>query len=84
MLTLGTGVGGAAMVDGRLLLGNIGRAGHLGHVCLDPHGPIDVTNMPGSLEMMIAAHAVALGLILITNDRAFARIKQLKIEDWTK
>ena len=53
MLTLGTGVGGAAMVDGRLLLGNIQRAGHLGHVCLDPNGPIDVTNMPGSLEMMI-------------------------------
>jgi tRNA(fMet)-specific endonuclease VapC len=38
----------------------------------------------GSLDMMIAAHAVALGLILVTNDRAFARIKQLKIEDWTK
>jgi glucokinase len=53
MLTLGTGVGGAAMVDGRLLLGNIQRAGHLGHVCLDPNGPVDVTNMPGSLEMMI-------------------------------
>jgi glucokinase len=53
LLTLGTGVGGAAMVDGRLLLGNIGRAGHLGHVCLDPHGPLDVTNMPGSLEVMI-------------------------------
>jgi glucokinase len=53
MLTLGTGVGGAAMVDGRLLLGNIQRAGSLGHVCLDANGPVDVTNMPGSLEMMI-------------------------------
>jgi len=38
----------------------------------------------GSLDMMIAAHALALGLILITNDRAFGRIKRLKIEDWTK
>jgi glucokinase len=53
MLTLGTGVGGAAMVDGRLLHGNIGRAGHLGHVCLDPNGMADVTNMPGALEVMI-------------------------------
>jgi glucokinase len=53
MLTLGTGVGGAAMVDGRLLLGHIGRAGHLGHATLDPSGPIDVTNMPGSVEMAI-------------------------------
>lgn len=38
----------------------------------------------GSLDMMIAAHAMALGLVLITGDRAFARIKNLKIEDWTK
>jgi glucokinase len=53
MLTLGTGVGGATMVDGRLLLGNIGRAGHLGHVSLDPNGPADITNMPGSVEMAI-------------------------------
>jgi glucokinase len=53
MLTLGTGVGGAAMVDGNLLLGNIGRAGHLGHVTLDPDGPADVTGMPGALEVAI-------------------------------
>jgi glucokinase len=53
MLTLGTGVGGAAIVDGRLLLGNIGRAGHLGHVCLDPNGRKDVTNMAGSLEALV-------------------------------
>lgn len=38
----------------------------------------------GSLEMMIAAHALALGLVLITNDRAFGRIRKLKTEDWTK
>lgn len=38
----------------------------------------------GSLDMMIAAHALALGLTLVTNDRAFGRIKKLKMEDWTK
>lgn len=38
----------------------------------------------GSLDMMIAAHALALELVLITNDRAFARIKHLKTEDWTR
>lgn len=38
----------------------------------------------GSLDMMIAAHALALGLIVITNDRAFGRIRRLKTEDWTK
>src|SRR5205823_7874924 len=50
MLTLGTGVGGAAMVDGRLLRGHLGRAGHLGHICLNPLGTPDVTGTPGSLE----------------------------------
>jgi glucokinase len=53
MLTLGTGVGGAAIVDGRLLLGHIGRAGHLGHATVDMHGPPDITNLPGALEIMI-------------------------------
>ncbi|HEX8912742.1 MAG TPA: ROK family protein [Humisphaera sp.] len=50
LLTLGTGVGGAAIVDGRLLRGAVGRAGHLGHISLDPDGPPDITNCPGSLE----------------------------------
>jgi len=53
MLTLGTGVGGAAIVDGKLLRGEIGRGGHLGHISLDPHGLPDVTGMPGSLEDVI-------------------------------
>jgi glucokinase len=53
LLTLGTGVGGAAMVDGRLLRGHIGRAGHLGHMSLDPNGPPDCTGTPGALELAI-------------------------------
>lgn len=50
LLTLGTGVGGAILCDGRILKGHLGRAGHLGHVCLDVFGRPDVANMPGSLE----------------------------------
>ena len=37
----------------------------------------------GSLDMMIGAHALASGSVLVTNDRAFARITGLKIQDWT-
>lgn len=59
MLTLGTGVGGAAMCDGRLLTGHIGRAGHLGHISLDPDGMPDIVNTPGSLEDAIGNHSVA-------------------------
>ena len=50
LLTLGTGVGGAIMAGGRILRGHVGRAGHWGHVSLDPDGPPSITGMPGSLE----------------------------------
>ncbi len=59
LLTLGTGVGGAVMCDGRVLRGHLGRAGHLGHLCLDIHGLPDIVNTPGSLEDMIGNHTVA-------------------------
>jgi len=38
----------------------------------------------GGLDMMIAAHALASALILVTNDRAFGRVKGLKVQDWTR
>ena len=38
LLTLGTGVGGAVLADGRLIKGQIGRAGHLGHVTVNSEG----------------------------------------------
>ncbi len=50
LLTLGTGVGGAAFIDGRLIRGAIGRAGHFGHMSLDPYGMPNFTNTPGSLD----------------------------------
>jgi len=50
MLTLGTGVGGGAIVNGQLLRGHLGRAGHLGHISLDPEGAPDICGTPGSLE----------------------------------
>lgn len=53
LLTLGTGVGGAILADGRLLTGSTGRAGHLGHISLDPAGPRDIVHTPGSLEEAI-------------------------------
>jgi glucokinase len=53
LLTLGTGVGGAILADGRLFRGYSGRAGHFGHLCLNPQGPPDIVGTPGSLEGMI-------------------------------
>jgi len=38
----------------------------------------------GNLDTMIAAHALALGTTLVTNDHAFSRIKKMKLSNWTK
>ncbi len=38
MLTMGTGVGGALIDDGVLLLGGFGSAGELGHMVIEPGG----------------------------------------------
>lgn len=51
MLTLGTGVGGGILIDGKLYQGVGQMAGHLGHTTVDAmDNKKDVTNMPGSLE----------------------------------
>jgi tRNA(fMet)-specific endonuclease VapC len=43
----------------------------------------DLGQAMGNLDTMIAAHALSTGAVLVTNDKAFSRIKKLKIEDWT-
>ena len=53
MLTLGTGVGGAVVCNGRLLQGRMGRAGHIGHITVDMNGPPDCVGIPGSIEFAI-------------------------------
>src|ERR1700752_3578054 len=37
----------------------------------------------GNLNLMIAAHSLALGATLVSSDRVFGRVKDLKLEDWT-
>ena len=53
MLTLGTGVGGAILIDGKPYQGAFNKAGHIGHMVVDHQGDADVTGMPGSLEECI-------------------------------
>ena len=39
----------------------------------------------GTMDMLIAAHSVAVGAVLVTNDQAFYKVKHhLSIEDWTR
>jgi glucokinase len=53
LVTLGTGVGGAILIDGKPYQGAFNKAGHIGHMVIDDEGDCDVTGMPGSLEECI-------------------------------
>jgi glucokinase len=53
MVTLGTGVGGALLINKQAYQGSFNKAGHIGHMVIDSDGDCDATNMPGSLEESI-------------------------------
>jgi len=51
MLTLGTGVGGGLLINGKLHQGFLQRAGHLGHISIEAAvDDRDITGISGSLE----------------------------------
>lgn len=49
MLTIGTGIGGALMLEGKIVHGKA-TAGQLGHVTIDRHGPACLCGRKGCLE----------------------------------
>ena len=66
MITLGTGVGGGVILDGRVWHGLNGMAGELGHITAFPDGPPCGCTSHGCLEQYASATAVkrmALGAI---------------------
>jgi glucokinase len=72
MLTLGTGVGGAILSDGKLMRGAVGRAGDMGHVSLQTDGPPDANGIPGSLE-----EAIGNGTVPRRSNGRFASTREL-------
>jgi glucokinase len=58
-LTISTGIGGGLIVNGQLLLGKQGLAGELGHITVDPHGPLCSCGRPGHLEALASGPAIA-------------------------
>jgi glucokinase len=58
LLTLGTGVGGAIILDGNLFLGHRGAAGELGLITLNADGPECNSGNQGSLEQYLSIGAI--------------------------
>jgi len=61
LLTLGTGIGGGIVVDGRLVRGALGSAGELGHMVIDQDGPRCQGNCPSRGCLEAFASGTALG-----------------------
>jgi len=58
LLTLGTGVGGAIILDGRLFTGHHGAAGELGLITINADGPVCNSGNRGSLEQYASVQAI--------------------------
>ncbi len=58
LLTLGTGVGGAIILNGELFVGRDGSAGELGLITLDYNGAPCNSGNRGSLEQHVSAQAI--------------------------
>lgn len=58
-MVVSTGVGGGIVVDGRLLDGASGNAGHIGHVVVEPDGNILAGHARGTLEVEASGTGIA-------------------------
>jgi glucokinase len=59
-MVVSTGVGGGIVLDGRLLEGDTGNAGHIGHVIVEPDGAACACGARGCLEAEASGTAIAL------------------------
>jgi glucokinase len=58
-ITWSTGVGGGLIIDGKLHRGGHGTAGEIGHMIVDPNGPLDNCGQRGCLEAFVGGANLA-------------------------
>jgi glucokinase len=77
LVTLGTGIGGGLILDGRLYHGASGAAGEVGHMQLEPMGRVCGCGRRGCLEALasgVALEAAAADIVAGQPDGLLARI----------
>jgi len=57
-ITIGTGVGGGIVIDGKIVHGIKGMAGEIGHIVIHPSGPVCSCGKKGCLEAYSSATAI--------------------------
>ena len=58
-MVVSTGVGGGFVLNGRIVVGATGNAGHIGHISIDPDGPPCVCGGVGCLEAIASGTSIA-------------------------
>jgi glucokinase len=79
-VTLGTGVGGGVIMHGVLLRGAQGAGGELGHVTLDPDGPVCGCGNHGCLEALASGTAIGRRAREVANERPNSALGRLAVE----
>ena len=82
MYTLGTGVGGGVVIDGRIFRGASGLGGELGHVVIDAEGPACPGSCPnrGCLEALASGTALERDASELAADRPESRLGRILAE----
>lgn len=84
LFTLGTGIGGGIIIDGRLYLGTSGAAGEIGHMTIDVNGPECACGNSGCLEVLSSGTAIsreAIKRVSQGEESALTAMVNGKIED---
>jgi len=76
-LTLGTGIGGGVVLDGKLRLGPFGAAGELGHLTILPDGPPCGCGARGCLETLASATALRTAGLRLLQDGQAPRLREM-------
>ncbi|HET6349781.1 MAG TPA: ROK family protein [Candidatus Krumholzibacteria bacterium] len=58
LITLGTGVGGGIVSEGRVVRGASGFGGEIGHIVVDPNGPRCHCGSYGCLEALVGSYGI--------------------------
>jgi glucokinase len=74
-LTLGTGLGGVVVIDGRVHQGHDGTAGEIGHQTIEPDGPWCGCGNRGCLEAFVRADQIAAVCGAATAEEAVERAR---------
>lgn len=79
MITLGTGVGGGVVMDGKIVAGTNGGAGEIGHMTVDPEETVQCScGKYGCLEQYASANGIVrLGKVMLADSEKPSKLRDM-------